>query len=205
MARRHSHSVALSFATLLGGCTSAPATIPVADAYTYPNLLIPCVNPEANGKVDCKAVMHVLSAESGMAMYSGSTTEVLLGNLKDTESVDLGFSIFNSTSKVIAAELVIESMTLDEETAATDAKPLAFQCLSGLDALVPCADMTGKWDRVVPDGMADAVLNRSSVLQFRIRYTQFDAEKRAAALHIKVKNVPGISEYVLRFAADPSL
>lgn len=198
MTRFRTLAFAMSCVAALAGCSTTTPTPPAGGA--LPGGTIQCLDPSAQNKVDCKAVIAVNSAETGAPVANGKTIPVLVGNIKNTEFSDLAFTINNTTAAITAAELIIQGVSLEYEAVSPDEDPTAFQCLAGPDdALVPCADLTGKWDKIVPAGKENPAAKRTSALPFRIRYTRYDDQERTATLRIKVGNVPTVSEFVVKF------
>jgi len=153
-------------------------------------------------QLDCKASIEVRDA-NGVTLNSGANVKVPVGNVATGKHIDLKFSISNTANAASAALLQIQDILVGYEAKSSDEaeKGLAFQCLDKTGT-IPCSQMKGKWERVVPSGVNNAGWTQK--LDFIIRYKRYDDQARVASVILKVLGDPTLkgNQFLVRFGTD---
>lgn len=147
-----------------------------------------CLN--GSTQLDCRAKAEVRQTANGKVLDSGAQVDVEVGSLSAGAQLDMDFSILNTVAVATASALRIEAIRLQYEPASPQegATP-AFTCFDAAGT-TPCADLKGKWARVVPAGAEDAAKSLVAELGFRVRYRHFDDKVRSAKLCLDLVGDP---------------
>jgi len=147
-----------------------------------------CLN--GSTKLDCAAKAELRQTANGKVLGNGATVDVQVGSLAVGAQLDMDFALVNTVAVATAAALRVDAIRLQyEPVAPSEIATPAFTCVDAAGT-TPCADLTGKWSRVVPAGAEDAAKSLVSDLGFRIRYRHVDGKARTAKLCLDLVGDP---------------
>ena len=149
-------------------------------------------------KLDCQAKLEVRNQTTGQVVAAKDVVVVDVGNIPNGLASEVTFTVANTNALATAADLVIESISLEYvPTSTQETSVKAFECYN--DKGQKCEDPAAVWKKVVPPGLENAAQNRAAQEVFHVRYTRFDTDDRQATLHLKVRNDPNIKDFVILF------
>jgi hypothetical protein len=176
-------AVAAGLLSLSSGCSSSGATGPqTTQAVTD----FACLSGDTH--IDCKALPEITNIVTAKKTYPNSTDTLAVGSVVKGANQKFTYEIKNIASNTTAAALQVASVRFDYQTVSpsetSDDKALVCQNAAGVD----CAQLDGKWKRVVPIGSSLSA-DMASSEKINIVFKRFDDKERSGKLTITFKGV----------------
>lgn len=146
-----------------------------------------CIVSTGEKQLECAAKVDLrrVTTNQQLSGAKGEKTEIQVGGVAPGGELNVEFRLRNTISVATAAPLRIDSIKLTyTPQSPNETDEMALECLDATGQ-TQCADMTGKWKKVVPPG-AEMAAGFATEESFRIRYKQFDAKVRQGRVCLRM-------------------